>query len=107
MGRSCGQRSEEAEDRIDVAVDVVQIAAVAAAVAVADAEIALPMQVSRQLHARHRRRLRGMCERPVRFGTRGSGRPNGRAARRERVCPYVYISVGAVALQKKQITNNL
>src|SRR3546814_16376396 len=81
MGRSCGQRSEEAEDRIDVAVDVVQIAAVAAAVAVADADIALPMQVSRQLPARHRRRLRGMCERPVRFGTGGSAtrrlRPRG------------------------------
>src|SRR3546814_13038475 len=74
MGRSCGQRSEEAEDRIDVAVDVVQIAAVAAAVAVADAEIALSMQVSWQLHARHRRRKRGMCSRKVRFGTRGSGR---------------------------------
>src|SRR3546814_16994006 len=30
---------------------------------------------------------------------------NGRASSRERVCPYVYILVGAVPLKKKQKTN--
>src|SRR3546814_16366560 len=71
MGRSCGQRSDEAEDRIDVVVDVVQLAAVAAAVAVADAELPLPMQASRQLPARPRRPPGGRVHRTDWVRTRG------------------------------------
>src|SRR5690606_16535987 len=50
--------SGKPEDRIDVPVDVVEIAPVAAAVAVADAEVAVAMEMARRLARLVRRRFR-------------------------------------------------
>src|SRR3546814_13751327 len=59
----------------------------------------------RHFDGRMHRRVREGSRGAVRYlSLEGESRPIGRASCRERVCPYVYISVVAVSLKKTKIT---